>query len=75
MSVATRPGQAEFTLTPSPSSSVARMRVIAFRAAFDTRYPGDQPPISLIAPIPLDTFTMRGCSERRNSGSSAIERR
>jgi hypothetical protein len=37
MSVAAKPGQAEFTLIPSSSSSVERMRVIAFNAAFETR--------------------------------------
>ena len=37
MSVLTKPGQAELTSTPSPASSVERIRVIAFSAAFDTR--------------------------------------
>jgi hypothetical protein len=37
MSVLTQPGQTEFTLTPVPFNSSARMRVSAFSAAFDSR--------------------------------------
>lgn len=33
---------------------------MALSDAFETLYPGDQPPISVTPPISLDTLTIRG---------------
>ena len=43
----------------------------AFSDAFDTLYAGVPAPMSASDPLPLDTFTTRGCGLRRSSGRNA----
>src|SRR5215212_6476719 len=59
ISVCTHPGLTALTRMPLPRSSEARMRVRALRAVFETRYPGEPPPMSSRAASPVETLTIR----------------
>jgi hypothetical protein len=54
MSVRTQPGQTALTLMPVPWSSLAKIRVSAFRPALETRYAGKRLPMSPSWPRPDD---------------------
>src|SRR5512134_1969235 len=59
MSVRTQPGSAALTSTPLASYECARIRVNAFKAAFDIEYAGAYPDIVASCPAPDDTLTIR----------------
>src|SRR5829696_9417377 len=59
MSVCTHPGLTALTRMRLPRSSEARIRDRALRAVFETRYPGEPPPMSSRAASPVETLTIR----------------
>src|SRR5205807_4214056 len=68
ISVATQPGQTEFTRMCALRSSAARVRVIAFSAAFVTWYAGGPAPMLASDPDSEDTLTIRAARLFRSSG-------
>src|SRR5512146_125908 len=75
ISVATQPGQTEFTRMRALRSSAARVRVIAFSAAFVTWYAGGPAPMLASDPDSDETLTMRAERLFLSSGRNAWQTR
>src|SRR5437899_3162510 len=71
MSVRTHPGSTALTSTPLAQQVRARIRVNAFKAAFDIEYAGAYADMVASCPAPDETLTIRPYRPRAMSGTNA----